>query len=150
MATAVATKRRWSVHENARNIHRIDIDFKRIGDEQRVLLMSDVHWDNPHCDRGKLTEHLELAKHYDAPILDAGDFFCAMQGRYDNRSNKDALRPEHKTANYLDALVDTATDFWKPYRHLLTVRRSGSRDRLLAPVRSWLLGVLTVRGSLAV
>ena len=33
-----------------------------ITDEQRVLLMSDVHWDNPHCQRDKLIEST-LQKH---------------------------------------------------------------------------------------
>jgi hypothetical protein len=123
-----AAKRQWSVRENARNIHRFDITLDRVGDEQRVLLMSDVHWDNPHCRRETLIEHLEQAKAYDAPILDSGDFFCSMGGKWDKRSNKSDLRPEHQVADYFDALVTTATAWWQPYRHLLTVRGQGNHE----------------------
>lgn len=128
MGAAIATKRSWTVTELSRNIHRFDVKFSRVGDEQRILLMSDVHWDNPHCRRDKLIEHLKQANEYDAPILDAGDFFCAMGGKWDKRSSKSDLRPEHQTATYLDSLIDTATDFWKPYRHLLTVRGQGNHE----------------------
>jgi hypothetical protein len=128
VATAIATKRKWRASELARNIHRLDVNFSRVGDEQRFLLMSDVHWDNPKCRRDKLAEHLKEAVEHDAPILDAGDFFCAMQGKWDKRSNKSDLRPEHQNAQYLDSLVDTAASFWKPYQHLLTLRGQGNHE----------------------
>ena len=124
----IAVARRWTTEELARNIHRIDINLERLGDEQRVLLMSDVHWDNPHSNREKLTEHLEQARAFDAPIVDNGDFFCAMQGRWDKRANKNDLRPEHQTAKYLDALIDTATAFWQPWKDLVTVRAQGNHE----------------------
>jgi hypothetical protein len=125
---SVATARRWSVSELARNIHRFDITFSRVGDEQRFLLMSDVHWDNPKANWDKLRQHLNEAKACDAPVLDAGDFFCAMQGKWDKRSNKNDLRPEHQNATYLDSLVDTAATFLKPYHDILTVRGQGNHE----------------------
>lgn len=130
MATAVAAtvKRRWSVEELNRNIHRINIELAHTGDEQRVLLQTDVHWDNPKCRWDKLREHLDQAREFDAPVFDNGDFFCAMQGKWDKRSNKGDLRPEHQTATYLDSLVDTAADFLTPYADLLTVRGQGNHE----------------------
>jgi hypothetical protein len=85
------------------------------GWEQWFLLMSDAHWDNPHCDRGLLTKHLQQAKERNAGIFSFGDWFCAMQGKYDPRSNKDSVRPEHQHGNYLDTLIDTAADYLAPY-----------------------------------
>jgi hypothetical protein len=38
-----------------------------------------------------------------------------MQGKYDKRASKDALRPEHQCNDYLDALVRTAADFYGPF-----------------------------------
>ena len=128
MKAAVAVDRRWAVRENHRNIHVIDIDLWSVGDEQRVLLQSDVHWDNPKCDRELLTAHLNEARAYDAPVLDNGDWFCAMQGKWDKRANKHDLRPEHQTAKYLDSLVDTSADFLEPYADLLTVRGQGNHE----------------------
>lgn len=121
-------RRKWSVREHARNIHVITIDMKGVGDEQRVLLQSDVHWDNPKCNQDLFMGHLEQARTHDAPVLDIGDFHCAMQGKWDKRANKDDLRPEHQRADYLDSLVTTAAETLKPYRDLLTVRGDGNHE----------------------
>lgn len=91
-------------------------------------MQSDVHWDNPKCDRETLAEHLREARERDAPIFDNGDFYCAMQGKWDKRANKNDLRPEHQHANYLDRLIDTAVEFWQPYKDLLTVRGQGNHE----------------------
>jgi hypothetical protein len=121
-------QKKWRVTEKARNIHVIHITLDRVGDSQSVLLQSDVHWDNPHCNRELFTKHMEEARERDAPILDNGDFFCAMQGKWDKRANKNDLRPEHQRADYLDSLVSTAADALEPYRDLLTVRGDGNHE----------------------
>jgi len=123
-----APERKWSIIERARTIHEVEIRLEHVGDEQWVLCQSDVHWDNPHCDLELFTQHLHEARAKDAPILDNGDFFCAMQGKFDKRANKNDLRPEHQRADYLDALIDTATDALTPYADLLTVRGQGNHE----------------------
>jgi hypothetical protein len=120
--------RRWALTEHARNIHVLTIELKHVGDEQYVLFQSDVHWDNPKSDRAKFTEHLDEARERDAPVLDNGDFFCAMQGKWDKRANKNDLRPEHQKAEYLDTLVSTAEKALSPYADLLTVRGQGNHE----------------------
>jgi hypothetical protein len=126
--TGIPEGRKWTCEEKARNIHVIKIRLNRVGDEQRVLLQSDVHWDNPHCNQELFYKHLDEARTYDAPVLDNGDFHCAMQGRWDKRANKNDLRPEHQRADYLDALVSTAAEALKPYRDLLTLRGDGNHE----------------------
>ena len=118
----------WKFREVSRNVHVFDINLPRVGDEQWFLLQSDVHWDNPKCDRKKLKKHLDLAMKRNAPILDFGDFFCAMQGKYDRRSSKKDIRPEHANNNYLDSLVNTASEYLKPYAKLVTVRGVGNHE----------------------
>lgn len=118
----------WAFEERSRNIHHFSFDLARVGDERWFLLQSDVHWDNPHCDRELFLKHLQQAKERDAAVLDNGDFFCAMQGKWDKRANKSDLRPEHQCGDYLDALVRTAADELKPYAHLLTVRGQGNHE----------------------
>lgn len=81
------------------------------------LLRSDSHFDNPHNNRELEKKHLDEALECGAGILDNGDLFCAMQGSWDPRKCKSSLRPEHQRADYLDALVETATDFYAPYAH---------------------------------
>ncbi|MCR4374166.1 MAG: hypothetical protein NUW22_04895 [Acidobacteria bacterium] len=130
----VTTKvgRKWAMREHARNIHVITIKLDRVGDSQACLLQSDVHWDNPHCKQDLFYQHLDEALARDAPVLDNGDFYCAMQGKWDKRANKNDLRPEHQRADYLDALVSTAAEKLKPYRSVLTVRGQGNHETSVA------------------
>jgi len=118
----------WTFDERHRNIHRLSFPLANVRAEQWVLLQSDVHWDNPHCDRALLEKHWKLARQRNAPILDNGDFFCAMQGKWDKRANKDDLRNEHRSGDYLDALVRTAADALTPYKDLLTLRGVGNHE----------------------
>ena len=119
-------KQRWSFSEVSRNVHRFRVDLPRVGDEQYFLLQSDVHWDNPQCDRTMLKRHLDLALKRNAPVIDIGDFFCTMQGKYDKRSNKADIRAEHQKGDYLDALVRTAANWLEPYAPILTLRGWGN------------------------
>jgi hypothetical protein len=96
--------------------------------EHWFLLSSDHHWDNPDCDREMIKRHLEEAKQKNAPVLFVGDFFCAMQGKYDKRSDKSKVRPEHQTTKYLDSLVDTAADWLMPYREQIAVIGQGNHE----------------------
>ncbi len=118
----------WKFCESSRNVHVIHIDLPIVGSEQWVLLQTDCHWDNPHCDREMMQSHLDLALERNAPVIDAGDFFCAMQGKYDKRSSKKDLLPEHATGNYLDALVNTSAEWLNPYKSILTVRGNGNHE----------------------
>lgn len=120
--------RKWSFAHKSRNVHTLHIELPRVGDEQFILLQSDVHWDNPHCNRALWREHMDRARELDAPVLDAGDFFCAMQGKYDPRMSKSDLRPEHARGDYLDALVRTAAEDLEPYKDLLTLRAWGNHE----------------------
>jgi len=93
-----------------------------------VLLISDLHWDNPKCDRKLLKRHLDQAKDKGSYVMVNGDLFCAMQGKYDRRSCKSDVRPEHNVARYLDALVDTATEWFAPYADILAVIGRGNHE----------------------
>lgn len=95
---------------------------------QRYLLMSDVHFDSPHCDRRLLTKHLEQAKVDDAGVICVGDWFDAMGGKNDRRANKSTIRDEDKVDNYFDALVDSASEFLEPYRAQLVMMSDGNHE----------------------
>ena len=119
----------WTSRKLSRNVVEITIDLTRNKDwEQWVLLRSDVHHDNPKCDQALERRHLEEALEYDAPIIDNGDLFCAMQGKWDKRSDKNALREEHRGSNYFDLLVETAADFYKPYGSHFVVLGKGNHE----------------------
>jgi UDP-2,3-diacylglucosamine pyrophosphatase LpxH len=98
------------------------------GAERWHLLISDVHWDNPHCDRDLFHKLMKQAKERDARVSIFGDFFCAMQGKADKRSDKSSLRPEHQGSNYFDLLVDTAVDDIAPYRAYILEITDGNHE----------------------
>lgn len=99
--------------------------------EQWFLVRSDAHHDNPHCNQEMEKRHLQMAVERNAGIIDNGDLFCAMQGNYDPRKSKEDLRPEHQCNNYLDALVNTAADFYEPFAKNFVVMAQGNHESLI-------------------
>ncbi len=118
MADGKRTNIQWKSKQLARNVFEVCVPYKKAKNwEFWCLLQSDQHWDNPHSDRVMMKNHLDQALDRGAAILSNGDTFDAMGGKYDKRSSKSNLRPEHQCDNYLDALVDTASDWFAPYAH---------------------------------
>jgi hypothetical protein len=106
----------------------VRFDNIKSGWEQWILLRSDVHHDNPKCDWKLERKHLDQAHERGALVIDNGDLFCAMQGKWDKRSNKESIRAEHQQGNYLDALVNTAAEFYKPYADLFLILGRGNHE----------------------
>jgi hypothetical protein len=96
--------------------------------QQEYLLISDVHWDNPKCDRVLLKKHLDQAVKRKAKILINGDLFCIMQGLTDKRGSKGQIRPEHVGDDYFDLVAESAIEFFKPYAHHLLVIAEGNHE----------------------
>lgn len=106
------------------NVHELQIE----GKETKIAMLSDIHWDNPKCDRDLLKKHLDYCKENNIPVMVNGDFFCLMQGRGDNRRNKSDIRLEHNNAKYLDSVVTTAVEWFEPYADILTVIGYGNHE----------------------
>ena len=104
-----------TVRRTDKAVLRIDYRPNRTTDPIWFLLRSDAHHDNAHTEIDMERRHLEEAKRRNALILDNGDLHCAMQGRWDRRADRSALRPEYQFGNYLDRLVDEAVEFYAPY-----------------------------------
>lgn len=110
--------------QHARNVHQI----KLTKENTRVALLSDLHWDNPKCDRQLLKKHLDYCLENKIPVHLNGDTFCLMQGRGDRRGNKSDIRPEHNNAKYLDSVIETAVEWFTPYAEILTVIGYGNHE----------------------
>lgn len=93
-----------------------------------TLFVSDLHIDNPHCNRKLLAAHFNEAQRKGAKIFMFGDVFCAMQGKYDPRGNKSSIRPEHNVSNYLDTLVETTYEFLKPWKDDIVFCSPGNHE----------------------
>jgi len=106
------------------------VKYKNVtkGWEQWVQLTGDRHHDNPRSNWKLEREQLEKAKKRQAHIVDVGDLFCAMQGKYDPRSSMDDLRPENVREDYLDGLIETAAEFYTPYAENFLVIGYGNHE----------------------
>lgn len=114
------------------------------GWEQRYLLISDVHFDSPHCDRKLLTKHLDQAKDSGAGVMCFGDWFDAMGGRNDKRSSKSTTRDEDNVDNYFDQIVDHSAAYLEPYASSLVMMSDGNHETaILRHQETSLLGRLT-------
>ena len=105
------------------------VKLDRKGDaNQRFLLLSDLHIDNPKCDRKLLIKVLNQAKEENAIIFIFGDLFCLMQGKGDPRRSKADIRPEHNKPNYIDAVVKDTADILKPFANNITLIADGNHE----------------------
>lgn len=117
---------RYSVETYQPNYHRFQFDTKEFG--MGLQLMSDIHFDNPKCNRQAFKTHMEEAKALDYGIVIAGDFFCLMNGKYDPRRSKSGIRNEYNEDNYLDLVISDAVRFLEPYAHNILMISKGNHE----------------------
>lgn len=112
------------VEKLGKNVHKIYFDTNNA----KIAILSDLHWDNPKCDRKLLKKHLDYCLEHNIPVHINGDMFCLMQGRGDRRSSKSDILPEHNNSHYLDSIVKTAVEWFTPYKDILTVIGYGNHE----------------------
>lgn len=119
------------LREINRNSHVLDLKDEvgsKANYQVKIATLSDLHWDNPKSSRDLLKSHLDLCLKNNYRIHLNGDTFCLMQGKYDPRKSKSSIRPEHNVNNYLDAVVEDAANWFKPYAHLIDVVGYGNHE----------------------
>lgn len=96
--------------------------------EFRLFITSDIHFDSVHCDRTQFFEDLDSAMNLDAEIVIVGDFFDAMQGRFDPRRDMSHLRPEYRREDYYDYIVKDAAKQLARYAHRIVLITRGNHE----------------------
>ena len=117
-----------SVIHNSGNVMTLYADNVYSGWEMFLLLTSDRHHDSVHCDRELELKHLQQVKERNAYVIDVGDVFDCMQGRFDPRRSYSEIRPEYKVDNYLDEIVKDAAEFYGPYVGNILMMGRGNHD----------------------
>lgn len=112
------------VEKISKNVHKISLS----GEHNEIALLSDLHWDNPKCDRVLLKKHLDYCLKNNIFVVITGDLFCLMQGRGDKRANKSDILPEHNNFKYLDSIIETAVEWFTPYVSILKVISYGNHE----------------------
>jgi predicted phosphodiesterase len=107
----------------------IEVRMKyKAGFNQKFLLCSDVHFDNPKCDRKLLFKHLGECKEANAGVFCFGDFYCLMNGKYDPRRKKTGVRDEYNKDNYFDLATEDAADQLQDYAQNLILFSDGNHE----------------------
>lgn len=119
----------WTMEYPSPNAVVVNIPLTKEGDEHWTLMSADRHIDNPHSNQDLQKKHLDQVVERAGSCLDCGDVFCAMQGKYDKRSSKSTVRPEHQHGDYLDRLVSTTSDFFQPYANHIIAIGSGNHEQ---------------------
>lgn len=110
------------------------MDDVKEGWEQWFLLASDRHFDSRKSDKVLMKEHLDLAVKRNARVLEFGDTFDAMQGKYDPRRSYPEMDGRYldmmlkNNLGYLDAIVQDATEFLAPYAKLYALIAKGNHE----------------------
>jgi hypothetical protein len=55
-----------------------------------------------------------------------------MGGKWDKRKSQKCVRPEHKTDYYFDALIDTAIEWFEPYKDVLALISLGNHESAIS------------------
>jgi hypothetical protein len=123
----------FTVTQNARNIHTVEMRTDTRTGHWDFLLTSDRHHDNPKCDRDLERKHLDEAVKRKAGVLDFGDMGCLMMGRFDPRRSRQGVHEEDQDApDYLDSVVKHASEFYAPYaRHFVVIGRGNHEESVL-------------------
>ncbi len=106
----------------------IRIPYEVTTDTATFLLASDIHLDNPKCDRALFARHLNEMQDRNGHALFFGDVLCLMQGKKDRRGGKGDIRPEHLGGNYFDLVFEESAGWLKPWQHRILMMGDGNHE----------------------
>lgn len=106
----------------------IRIPYEVATDTATFLLASDIHLDNPKCDRALFARHLNEMQDRNGHALFFGDVLCLMQGKKDRRGGKGDIRPEHLGGNYFDLVFEESAEWLKPWQHKILMMGDGNHE----------------------
>jgi len=113
-------------------------------EDAKFFVTSDVHFDSAFCNRKQFFEDMDTAIERNAKVLIIGDFFDAMQGRFDPRRDMSMLRPEYRRSDYYDYIVKDAASKLKKYAsHILLITDGNHELSVLKNANTDLTGRLT-------
>lgn len=100
----------------------------KLGEEQNILLMSDVYADNPQCNTTKLIQDLRRAREIKALVICAGDLFDAVGGREDPRRSPEAVKMKNNTTDYFDKVLADVDTLLSPFADMFVMLGLGNHE----------------------
>lgn len=111
-----------------KNYHRYEILSDGLKHEQPIYFTSDWHFDNQKTDEKAIKFLLDDCKNNNGLIILNGDTLCLMQGKYDPRKSKSAIKAKHNNDNYIMSVIDDLVDFLTPYADNILQINQGNHE----------------------
>lgn len=96
--------------------------------EKWLYFTSDTHFDSVYCNRDMFFSDLDKAVLRDASIFEIGDFFDALQGRFDPRRDMSILRPEYRRSDYYDYVIKDSAEKLEKYANNFAMIAPGNHE----------------------
>jgi hypothetical protein len=96
--------------------------------ESLFFLTSDIHFDSVDCARKAFFDDMDRAVSQGAKIIIPGDFFDAMNGRFDPRRSMDKVRTEYQGEDYYDRIVNDAITKLEKYAKNILIIADGNHE----------------------
>lgn len=95
-----------------------------------LLIVSDVHYDSPQCDKKSLKKNFDEIKEKGGKIIVVGDWFDVMGCDRDPRTKPADIDPKYyrKDKQYLDAVVEDSAEFLMNYRDEIMFMGYGNHE----------------------
>lgn len=122
---------KFQLIEHSRNVFEILAISTVNTTEIPIAFLSDVHWDSVHCDRNRLKRDLQEARKRGAIVHLVGDIFDFMQGRYDPRGHKSAVRPEFGVDNYFQEVLKKAAKWFAQFCKQMIISGGNHESNIL-------------------
>lgn len=97
----------------------------------KLAFLSDIHIDSNYCNTKKLKDVLDRCAEENIDVFIFGDLFDAMQGKNDPRNAKQLLKKDYLRDDYINAIVEDAAEFLKPYQQNIRLIGYGNHETSL-------------------
>jgi len=118
----------FEIRDHNELVTEIAVNYNSDNPDLTVLLASDVHFDNPKCQRDIFFRHLDECQAAGGVALIIGDFFDVMAGLHDKRRSKSLLRPEYVGPDYLQRVLNDAVEKLTPYCRTIGMISLGNHE----------------------
>lgn len=105
--------------------------------EKWFLLSSDRHFDHAQSDIDLQTHHLNQLKERGGHLIDNGDLFCFMQGKFDKRASKSAVKEIYNNSTHFDSIIEDGANYFSKYKDQLFYFGLGNHEYDLRNKSEW-------------
>jgi hypothetical protein len=117
-----------TVSKLSKQLLEIRIPYSSSSETTTFFLASDIHLDNPKCDRALFAKHMNQMRDRNGYAIFMGDILCLMQGKKDRRGSKGSIRPEHLGSNYFDLVFQESAEWLKPWGDRILMMGDGNHE----------------------